>query len=123
MGYCGLITRTVTRAGEYEAWKRLSREHDLIRDKFVLVAKERLVGERPDCADYYGFLGMIRLATLSGRYAQVKRKAWDIFEDSLAEARKEMEDLSVLDFDRMVFASSRKEGVWEPDTLFRVLAF
>ena len=63
---------------------------------------------------------MLRLAALSGRYARVKCRAWSIFENSLSEAKKAMESLSVLDFDRMVFASSRKEGVWEPDTLFRV---
>ena len=26
----------------------------------------------------------------------------------------------MLDFDQIVLASSRREGVWEPDTLFRV---
>ena len=117
VGYCGLISHTVPLGSEYEAWIRLSEEHDLIRDKFVVIAKERLKKEPPD---YYGFLGMLRLAALSGRYAHVKCKAWSIFENSLSEARKAMERLSVLDFDRMVFASSRKEGVWEPDTLFRV---
>ena len=117
VGYCGLISHTVPLGTEYEAWIRLSDEHDLVRDRFVVIAKERLKTEPPD---FYGFLAMLRLAALSGRYADVKRKAWSIFEDSLSEARSAMERLSVLDFDRMVFASSRKEGVWEPDTLFRV---
>ena len=31
-----------------------------------------------------------------------------------------MERLSTPDFDRIVFGSSRREGVWEPDTLLRV---
>ena len=46
--------------------------------------------------------------------------AWEIFEGSVEEAKSAMEDLSVVDFDRIVFASSRREGVWEADTLFRV---
>ena len=63
---------------------------------------------------------MLRLAALSGRYGHVKSKAWSIFESSLDVAKSAMERLSVLDFDRMVFASSREESVWEPDTLLRV---
>ena len=117
VGYCGLITHTVSLDDEYEEWIRLSEQHGIAPDKFVIVAKERLNKEPPD---FYGFLGVLRAAALSGRYARVKNKAWSIFESSLSEARKGMERLSVLDFDRVVFASSRNEGVWEPDTLFRV---
>ena len=117
VGYCGLISHTVPIGSECAAWISMSEEHGLVRDRFVVIAKERLKKEPPD---YYGFLGVLRLTALSGRYARVKCKAWSIFENSLSEARRAMERLSVLDFDKMVFASSRKEGVWEPDTLFRV---
>ena len=117
VGYCGLVTHTVLSADEYEAWKDLSDKHRLNRDKFIVIAKERLKCEPPD---YHGFLAMLRLAALSGRYGHVKSKAWSIFESSLAKAKLAMERLSVLDFDRMVFASSREESVWEPDTLLRV---
>ena len=119
IGYCGLISHTIPLKGEFEAWINLSAEHDLVRDRFVVIAKERLKQDPPN---YYGFLGMLRLTALSGRYARVKRKAWSIFEDSLSEAKTAMECLSVLDFDTMVFASSRQEGVWEPETLFRVFS-
>lgn len=117
VGYCGLISHTVAVGGEHAAWNSLSEEHGIDRDKFVVISKERLRGEPPD---YYGFLSLLRLTALSGLYASVKRKAWSIFENSLSEAKRAMEGLSVLDFDRAVFTSSRTEGVWEPDTLFRV---
>ena len=117
VGYCGLLSHTVPLGDEYEAWKSLSDKHDLDRDKSVVIAKDRLKRDPPD---YDGFLGMLRLTALSSRYGRVKSKAWSIFESSLADARSAMESLSVLDFDRIVFASSRDEGVWEPDTLLRV---
>ena len=117
VGYCGLVTHTVTLQAEHEAWIRLSSQHNLIPDKFVVIAKERLKSDPPD---YHGFLAMLRLAALSGRYGHVKSRAWSIFESSVNEAKSAMERLSVLDFDRMVFASSREESVWEPDTLLRV---
>ncbi|MCY3772579.1 MAG: hypothetical protein OXG98_11245 [Gemmatimonadetes bacterium] len=116
IGYVGLISHTVPLNDEFEAWVNLSEEHGLERDRFVVISKGRL----QDPPNYYGFLGMLRLTALSGRYARVKSKAWSIFKDSLSEAKKAMESLSVLDFDRMVFASSRKEGIWEPETLLRI---
>ena len=117
IGYYGLISHTVQKGGEYDAWCRMTDEHDLLRDRFVVIAKERLTG---DLSEYYGFLGMLRLAALSGRFADVKSAAWCIFEKSVAAARATVEGLSVFDFDRIIFESSRREGVWEPDTLFRV---
>ncbi len=115
--YCGLITHTVPVDAEYAAWRSMADEHGLERNGFVVVSKGRLNGEPPD---YYGFLGMLRVTALSGRYAEVRSMAWEIFEGSVEEAKSAMEDLSVVDFDRIVFASSRREGVWEADTLFRV---
>ena len=116
-GYCGLITHTVSVDEEYEAWRSMADEHGLDPDRFVVVSKGRLNSEPPG---YYGFLGMLRLTALSDRYAQVRRLAWSIFQASLDDAKAALEELSVMDFDRIVFASSMKEGVWEPDTLFRV---
>ena len=115
--YCGLITHTVPVDGEYEAWRSMAGEHGLEPKGFVVVSKGRLNGEPPD---YYGFLGMLRVTALSGRYAEVRSMAWDIFEGSVEEAKSAMEDLSVVDLDRILFASSGREGVWEADTLFRV---
>lgn len=115
--YCGLITHTVPVDGEFDAWRSMAAEHGLEPNAFVVVSKGRLNAEPPD---YYGFLGMLRVTVLSGRYADVRSMAWDIFEGSVEEAKSTMQDLSVVDFDRIVFASSRREGVWEADTLFRV---
>ena len=117
VGYCGLISHTVHLGSEHDAWISLAIEHSLVRDKFVVIAKERLTGESPD---YYRFLYMLRFVALSGRYADVKSAAWSVFESSVSKAKAAVERLSTPDFDRIVFGSSRREGVWEPDTLLRV---
>ena len=117
IGYCGLISHTVQVGGEYEAWDTHAEEYSLSRDRFVVIAKERLTKEQPD---YYGFLGMLRLAALSSRYAKVKSIAWTVFINCMNKVRTQVDHLSVLDFDRIVFESSLRDGVWEPDTLFRV---
>ena len=116
-GYCGLISHTIPKDGEYDAWLDLAEKHNLDRDRFVVISKARLTG---DAEDYYGFLGMLRLVVLSDRIKAVKSGAWSIFQDSVDKAKEAMERLSILDFDKIVFESSRREGVWEPDTLFRI---
>lgn len=118
-GYCGLITHTVSVGGEPEAWKSLSGEYRLDREKFVIISKGRLNSDPPD---YFGFLGMLWLVAMSRRHILVRRQAWSIFENSVAQAKEAVEGLSPLDFDKIVFESSRKEGVAESDTLFRVFS-
>ena len=117
VGYCGLISHTIQLGSEYEASHQLADKHGLARDKFVVIAKERLTGEAPD---HYSFLRMLRLVALSGRCAELKSAAWAVFAESVMEAKAAVERLSVRDFDQIVLASSRREGVWEPATLFRV---
>ena len=117
VGYCGLITHTVELEDESVECRRLAESHDLDQNRFVVVAKKRLTD---DCPDYYGFLGMLRLVALSGRFLAVKSSALLVFEEASRRAESTVRALSVLDFDRIVFSSSRHEGVWEPDTLFRV---
>lgn len=117
VGYCGLISHTIPLGGEYEAWAQLADEHSLDRDRFIVLAKKCLTGETPD---HYSFLRMLRLAALSRRFTDVKSSVWSAFNASVAEAKAAVERLWVYDFDQIVFASSRREGVWEPETLVRV---
>lgn len=119
VGYCGLISHTVPTGGEHDVWKALAQQSDLDLERFVVIAKARLTGDPPD---YYGFLGMLRLVALSGRYSKVISHAWAVFEQSVSRAKDAVENWPVLDFDQIVFGSSRREGVSELATLFRVFS-
>ena len=118
-GYCGLITHTVSIGEEPESWESLASEYRLDREKFVIISKERL---NSNTLDYFGFLGMLWLVAMSRRHLSVREKAWSIFERSVARVKEAVGELSPLDFDRIVFKSSRDEGVSEYDTLFRVFS-
>ena len=117
VGFCGLVTHTVLLGEECAEWQKLASSHSLNPGKFVVISKERLRDEPPN---YHSFLGMLRLTALSGRYEELKNMAWSIFASSVDNAKSALAGVSVLDFDRMVFASSREQSVWEPDTLLRV---
>lgn len=117
VGYCGMLSHTVPREGEHTVWRELTEEYGLARNTFVVIAKERLTGEPKD---YWAFLRMLRFVGLSGRYAKVLSGTWAVLEESMAKAKTAVEWLPLSDFDTIVFGSSRREGVWEPDTLLRV---
>ena len=119
VGCCGLLSHTIDIDGERDAWRQIVDEFNLQRDRFVVVAKERLTG---DSSGYYHFLEMLRLVGLSGRYATLKSAAWSVFEESVVAAGDFVDSMSVFDFDKAVFRASRREGVWEPETLFRMFA-
>ena len=117
---CGLITHTIVKGQEIACWKKLADDYGLDKNRFLVVSKQRLTSE--DTAEYYGFLRMVRYIALSNSSAAMKMTAWSIFEEALEEAKKSLEAMSILDFDQIVFTSSIREGVWEPDTLFRVFS-
>ncbi len=119
--FCGLITHTVQVGEEYDAWDCLSRDHDLDRDRFLVISKQLLSADDGQ-TDYNSFLRMVRLVALSGKCGDLKNAAWTVFAAAVEAAKRAMESFSVLAFDRIVLASSRREGVWEPDTLFRVFS-
>lgn len=119
VGCCGLLSHTIHIDGERDAWRQIVDEFNLRRDKFVVIAKRRLTG---NSSGYSDFLEMLRLVGLSGRYATLKSAAWSVFEESVVAAGDFVDSMSVFDFDKAVFRASRRDGVWEPETLFRMFA-
>lgn len=65
---------------------------------------------------------MLKLVALSGRSRQLKTRAATIIRNSFKLALTKLEALHIFDFEEMVFSVSRDEGVWEPDTLFRLFS-
>src|SRR5207302_194592 len=61
-----------------------------------------------------------KLALLNGKVDDLKKTAREILRAAQENAHKRLDDIDIYDFDQIVFRSSRREGVWEPDTLFRV---
>ena len=107
IGGCGLLSHTIGTDSERDAWREIVDEFDLRRDRFVVIAKERLTR---DSSGYRHFLELLRLVGLSGRYAKLKSVAWSFFEESVAAAGEFVDGMSVFDFDRAVFQSVENGG-------------
>jgi hypothetical protein len=111
---CGLLTHTATMENQHERWEVLSREPGVDRDRFVVVPKQWL------SQDPVGFARMLKLVALSPDCQKLKTKIKSLLDSATAEAAKQVDAISVFDFDHVVFRDSYEEGLWEPDALFRL---
>lgn len=117
--YCALLSHTVSSDSEIVKWHQLSDEFSMDRDRFVVIAKTRLAEERPD---FPGFLRLLRLSILCQPLKKLRDKTLEHYRQAVDTTGKNLSKWSVFDFDEAVFGSSRSEGLWEGETLLRVMS-
>jgi len=114
--YCGLLTHKYEPDGEVPQWEATIEAEGLDGNQLMVISKRRLKG------DPMGFARMLKLLALAPQCNQLLNRVAGIIEtgvkSALAECRKQV---NVYDFEHLVFEASRREGVWEPDTLVRIL--
>lgn len=116
--YCALLSHTVSPGDELDRWSTLAEQHGIPQDRFVVISKARLAEEQSDLA---GFLHLVRLAILCGPLKNLRDKVRDHLNSAISTTIADLKHWSVFDFDEAIFGSSRKEGVWEGETLLRVM--
>jgi hypothetical protein len=114
--YCGLLTSLYHTSSVHDDWKRLAAEHSLDRERFVLIPKDSLDDDKQ------AFLALIKLVVMNGSANSLRKAVGKTFEACLKQSESELEKLDVFEFERIICLSSSIEGVWEPDTLLRVLS-
>lgn len=113
---CGLLTYTVHKCDQEDRWKKLSDDYGVPKDFFVVVAKSWLRD------DPLGFSRMLKIVALSPVFGELKAKAAEILDRASNAAIKQIEDVTVSDFDHIVTDVPFKEGEWEPDMVFRLFS-
>lgn len=111
---CGILTHTADIQKQVECWDKLAQEADVARDKFIVIPKELLK------KDPIEFVRQVKSAVLIPSFRQLKETTFQILENSLKTAKRELENLNVLDFDHMVMRIAYGEGLWEGQVLFRL---
>jgi hypothetical protein len=111
---CGLLTHTATPQNQYEKWQEYAGGSEVDPDRFVVVPKGWL------SQDPVGFARMLKLVALSPDCKRLKGRIKDIIDSVTTDAAKEIDAISVFDFDHVVFRACHKEGLWEPEMLFRL---
>jgi len=111
---CGLLSGKYSPEEEYEAWERITNDHEIPQEKFVLLSKQRLA------QDATGFARMIKLTVLNPNCKTLTEKISGIVDAAHQTAKDKIKQLNIYNYEHIVFQSSQFEGVWEPDTLFRL---
>lgn len=111
---CGLLTHTVRPETQPEEWDKLSRTHEIPKDRFVVIPKLHL------SQDPILFAQLLKFTVLSPDFDELKRKTKEIIAEAAKAAADQVDEVSIYDLHHIVFQVSAEEGLWEPDMLFRL---
>lgn len=111
---CGLVSHNYLPQNVHDDRERLCAEDGLDPSRFVLIPKS-LADD-----DLIGFASLIKLAVVAKPMDSLRERMTEILLASLAEAEANLRRINIYDMEEIVFQSSMKEGVWEPETLVRV---
>lgn len=114
--YCGLFSHTILANHEHQAWNDLSQKHGLgkERHRFAVLAKEHLT------KDPWAFACRLKRVAITSRCDDLKLIVTEVLDEAHAIAKQKLGELSIYDFEQIVFQSSFEEGVWEADTVIRL---
>jgi len=111
---CGLLTQTISKDAELSTARAVADEMGLSLDQFLPLSKDRLRGDPMEFADG------LKMTVLNYARERLSRQVTDVTKQASEKAQQHMNDIGVYDFEHIVIRSSEGEGVWEPDTLFRL---
>jgi len=111
---CGLLTQTISKDAELPTAREFASKMGLRLDQFLPLSKDRLRGDPMEFADG------LKMTVLNYTRERLSRQVTDVTKEASEKAQQQVNDIGVYDFEHIVIRSSEGEGVWEPDTLFRL---
>ena len=112
---CCLLSHKYHMPTIHDEWRRVCDDNGFPDNRVIIIPKELLIDNPCD------FAALIKLASVSQYYTVLKSKIQEIFKESLQIATEKVSLLNIYDLDHIVFVSSNREGIWEPDTMLRLL--
>lgn len=114
---CGMLSHHFPKDAEYGEWEKFVNEHKLAPNRFILISKQHL-----DPESWLGFARMLKLTLLNAPCRSLASLLSERMKNGIDAANTNISAISVYDFEDIVFRKSQKEGIWEADTLFRILS-
>jgi hypothetical protein len=111
---CGLLSHTFSQLEAYDLWYEWAKNMRINRNRFIPLSKRLLHG------DFSIFARMVKLTLLNTPCAQLREMVGKKIRAAQVDAHTKVKTISIYDFEHIVFRASAHEGVWEPDTLFRI---
>jgi hypothetical protein len=112
---CCLLSHKYHMPTIHDDWRRVCDDNGFPEHRVIIIPKDLLIDSPCD------FAALIKLASVSQYYTTLKAKIQEISTNSLVVASEKIRLLNIYDLDQIVFVSSNREGVWEPDTMLRLL--
>ncbi|MDQ1591090.1 MAG: hypothetical protein QOG71_1717 [Pyrinomonadaceae bacterium] len=110
---CGLLSHKFSSSQEFRVWERF-KGLGLDQDRVVPLSKDLLYG------DPVSFARRVKLTVLNPDCKNLRQRVSGIIKAAQGAAHEAVDEINIYDFDHIVFKASNKEGIWEPDTLFRL---
>jgi hypothetical protein len=110
---CALLTHEVT-GNIHDISDEMADKHNLNKGRFLIIPKAVLD------SDPIEFARLVKLSAINEVSQELKHRALAILREALNGAEDSLEKVNIYDLEEMVFRSSYEEGVWEPETLFRI---
>ena len=112
--FCGLLSHTFKSEQEEATLDTAKGDLGVDWDRFVPLSKDRLQDDLMD------FVRGIKRTALSVYSNALKVQASEVIKEAHDDAQRRVDAIDIYAFEQIVFRSSYNEGVWEPDTLFRL---
>lgn len=114
--YCGIFSHLFNVNQEYEKRNEYCGSHGFKKTQFYTISKKRFLNDTHLPALAEG----IRNALLIDKIEDLKKKTFEILKKSFNDSLLEINSLSPESFNHAIQKSSKQEGVWEVDTLYRL---
>lgn len=114
--YCGIFSHLFNVNQEYEKRNEYCGSHGFKKTQFYTISKKRFLNDTHLPALAEG----IRNALLIDKIEDLKKKSFEILKKSFNDSLLEINSLSPESFNYAIQKSSKQEGVWEVDTLYRI---
>lgn len=111
---CALLSHNYAVAGIHQQWSDLCEQEHLPKSRFVLIPKTLLKD------DPVGFARLLKLAVLNSACTALIEMTSQLLASARNKATERLKAIDIYELDQIIFRSSDYEGVWEPDTLFRL---
>jgi hypothetical protein len=111
---CGLFTKKALKSDYLKYRDKMSVDYDIPKDNFFVIPKENTI------ENIELFVHLFKLTLLGRMFTTFKNQAKEIIENVNSEAIGKINQVSIEDFEHIIFRVPLKEGAWEPDMFFRI---
>jgi hypothetical protein len=110
----GIITKNATQDNCLSIRDRFVDENESLKDRFFVIPKENLAN------NLSLFLYLLKMTVLSQDFLIFKTIINDMLLKASEKAKEKINNISVDDFEHIVFKSPMREGLWEPEMFFKI---